>query len=139
MNDIKRVYGVDVGLKKVGLAQSDKLAIIASPIGTYSQSEAIERIKTAVVQGEIRKAVVGWPVSLKGDEGKSTEMVTSFIGSLKKKVPGIEVIKLDERFTSKVAQQYILESGAKKKKRQDKKIIDAVAAAILLQNYLDNQ
>lgn len=113
------------------------MAIIASPIGTYSQSEAIEKIRVAVAEGEIEKVVIGWPVSLQGKEGESTQMVTRFINLLKKKVPEIEVNKLDERFTSKVAQQSILESGARKKKRQDKKLVDAVAAAVLLQNYLD--
>lgn len=137
LSDIKRIFGVDVGQRKVGLAQSDKMAVLASPVGTYSQEGAIEKIKSAVVQGDIDKVVIGWPVSLKGHEGESTQMVTRFINLLKKKVPEIEVIKLDERFTSKVAQQFILQSGAKKKKRQDKEFVDAVAAAVLLQNYLD--
>ncbi|MEX1121715.1 MAG: Holliday junction resolvase RuvX [Balneolales bacterium] len=130
---------MDVGLKKVGIAQSDALAIIASPVGTYSPSEAIKLISGAVARGEVEKAVIGWPVSLKGHEGKSTQMVTNFIALLKKKAPNIEVIKLDERFTSKVAKQSIIESGATKKKRRDKKLVDAVAAAVLLQNYLDQK
>ncbi|MEX0686514.1 MAG: Holliday junction resolvase RuvX [Balneolales bacterium] len=129
--------GVDVGLKKVGIAQSDTLAILASPVGTYSQKEAIEKIKISFDRGEVDKVVIGWPISLRGHEGESTRMVTNFITLLENKVNGLEVITLDERFTSKLAQRSMLDSGYKKKKRQDKKLVDALAATILLQNYLD--
>ncbi|MEX0928890.1 MAG: Holliday junction resolvase RuvX [Balneolales bacterium] len=139
MTDIKRILGVDVGLKKVGLAQSDVMAVIATPVGTFTQAETIDKIREAVDQETVEKVIVGWPVSLRGHEGESTRMVTNFITLLKKKIPDLEVITLDERFTSKAAQQTILDSGAKKKKRRDKKLVDAVAAAILLQNYLDRR
>lgn len=112
---------------------------IASPIGAFNRNELFKKIQEIGQNCEIIKFVVGWPVHLSGQSGSSVDMVKSFIGELNKQFPEIETDVLDERFTSTMAQQAILASGAKKKKRQDKGLVDAVAATILLQNYLDRQ
>jgi putative Holliday junction resolvase len=133
----KRILALDVGKKRTGLAQSDPMFTIASPIGAYSKPELFEKIRQINSEYDIVRILLGWPVHLSGDSGESVEMVKKFRKELVKQFPDIETDILDERFTSSMAQQAILDSGAKKKKRQDKGLVDAVAAAILLQNYLD--
>ena len=132
-----RIIGIDVGTKRIGLSQSDPTRTIASPIGTYSEPELFAKISGMVQQVEI--AVVGWPLSMRGHEGASTEMVKSFVARFSKRFPQIRVELLDERFTSTLANQTIREQVSSKKKRQDKGLVDTIAAAILLQNYLDSE
>ena len=139
MKQYFRLIGIDVGKKRIGLAQSDLLQTIASPIGAFSGGEIFEKIEEIVSQAPVKTFVVGWPVLLNGDEGESVHMVKSFIGELKKMFPDIEIVTLDERFTSVMAKQAILESGTPRKKRREKGRVDAAAAAIILQNYLDTK
>lgn len=133
----KRILGVDVGRKRIGLAQSDLLRTLASPVGTYNHQEIIDKIDELMSQSNISEIVVGWPISLRGHENESTEMVQKFINRLQNKFPDITIIKEDERYTSEMAKQAIFESGRPKKKRREKGLIDNIAAAIILQNYLD--
>lgn len=137
MTGYNRLIGIDVGKKRIGLAQSDLLQTIASPIGAFSPSEIIQKLRELARKEPIQAFVVGWPLTLGGQEKEAVQMVRSFIGELKKQFPDISVITLDERFTSVMAQNAIKESGASRKKRRDKGLVDAVAASILLQNYLD--
>lgn len=139
MAEYYRIIGIDVGKKRIGLAQSDLSRTLASPIGAFAPAEIFSELKKRISGENVRKFIVGWPITLKGEEKESVHMVRSFIGELKKQFPDIEVVTLDERFTSVMAQQAILDSGVSKKKRQQKGIVDAVAAAILLQNYLDQK
>lgn len=133
----QRIIGVDVGLKRVGIAQSDLTGTLASPLGTFSSPEAISRITDLCDSGLVRLVVVGWPLTMRGEEGESVAMVRSFIDMLKKNIGSIPVETLDERFTSTLAHQSIRDAGARRKKRQRKDLVDSTAAAILLQNYLD--
>lgn len=111
---------------------------IASPIGTFSPDEAVEKLERYCREGELEKVVVGWPVTMKGERGRATDMATQFANRLRNRLNGIEVVYFDERYTSELARQSIRESGARKKKRQQKELVDTVAAAIILQNYLDS-
>jgi putative Holliday junction resolvase len=124
-------------MKRIGLAQSDPTRIIASPVGTFTESELFARVEQT--QHQIEMAVVGWPLSLKGNENTSTEMVTAFVQRFSKRFPAIKVELLDERYTSTMATNSIREMGSSKKKRQQKGLVDTIAAAILLQNYLDKK
>lgn len=139
MAEYYRIIGIDVGKKRIGLAQSDLLRIIASPIGAYTPGEIFQEIKKRISGEKVKKIVVGWPITLKGEEKESVDMVRSFIGELKKKFSDIEIITLDERFTSVMAQRTILDSGVSKKRRSQKGLVDAIAASILLQSYLDSK
>lgn len=139
MNEYYRLIGIDVGRKRIGLAQSDLLQTIASPIGAFSGGEIFKKIQDIVKQGPVKKFVIGWPIKLSGEEGESVHMVQSFIGELKKMFPDIEIVTLDERFTSVMAKQALIKSGIPKKKRREKGRVDAAAAAIILQSYLDNK
>lgn len=135
--NLKRIIGIDVGTKRVGLAQSDPTRTIASPIGTYSPDEILAKIVAEALN--IQTIVVGWPLSMRGHEGASTEMVTKFVDRIRKKLPDADIQFLDERFTSTIANQSIRHTVTSKKKRQDKGLVDTIAAAILLQSYLDRQ
>jgi putative Holliday junction resolvase len=132
---LKRILGIDVGVKRIGLAQSDPTRTFASPVGTFAENELLGKLKADC--NTIDHVVVGWPLSMRGHECASTDMVQAFVGRLKKAVPGIKIELLDERFTSVIAAQSIRETVVSKKKRQQKGLVDTVAAAILLQSYLD--
>lgn len=133
----ERIIGLDVGLKRIGLAQSDLLGMLASPMGTFNHEEIIPKLETLIEASTISKIIVGWPISLRGHENETTKLVQTFINRLNNKFPDLEIIKLDERFTSEIAKQSILDSGRSKKKRREKGLVDSVAATIILQNYLD--
>jgi putative holliday junction resolvase len=132
---LKRIFGIDVGIKRIGLAQSDPTRTFASPAGTFAEGELLRKLQTD--RNAIDRVVVGWPLSMKGHECASTEMVQAFVVRLEKAVPGIKIEMVDERFTSVMASQSIRETVVSKKKRQQKGLVDTVAAAILLQSYLD--
>jgi putative holliday junction resolvase len=136
---MQRILGVDVGLKRVGIAQSDLTGILASPLGTFSYDDAILRIAGMCDKGEVQLIVVGWPLTLRGEEGDSVDMVRKFLTRLEKVTGGVPIKTLDERFTSTIARQSIRDSGARQKKRRKKELIDSTAATILLQNYLDSK
>lgn len=133
----ERIIGIDVGNKRIGLAQSDLLGIIASPIGAYTRSGIFPKLQQLITKEGVRVVVVGWPLTPEGKEGDAVHMVKSFIGEFKKAFPGVDIVRYDERFTSVMARKAIIASGAPKKKRRDKGLVDAVSASLLLQNYLD--
>jgi putative Holliday junction resolvase len=133
----KRILGIDVGTKRIGLAQSDPTFTFASPIGTFSEGEILAKLTE--MQSFTQQIVVGWPLSMRGQEGAATQMVEKFVTKLHQKFPEIPVETLDERFTSTMANQVIRESVPSKKKRQQKGLVDTIAAAILLQSFLDRR
>ena len=137
MSEYGRFIGIDVGTKRIGLARSDLLRTIASPIGTYGRDEIFDEIRKLVEKEQVRGFVVGWPLTPKGEEGKSTEMVNKFILQLEKRFPNLKIVKVDERYTSVKAVQSMVEAGVPKMKRRNRKRIDRAAAAIILQTYLD--
>lgn len=137
MQEYARLIGIDVGKKRVGIAQTDLLRTIATPVGTYSPDNVIDAIKNIAHQAPVEKFVVGWPLSLKGEEGSATQMVTDFIKTLRQSFPNIEIAKVDERYTSNQARGLMVDAGIPKKKRQEKGRVDRIAAAIILQTYLD--
>lgn len=137
MHNYARLIGIDVGKKRVGIAQTDLLKTIASTVGTFSPEEAIEQIGKMTDKDNIEKFVVGWPLSLDGEEGSATQMVQKFIKKIHKAFPDIDIVKVDERYTSNQAREIMIKTGTPKKKRREKGRVDQIAAAIILQNYLD--
>ena len=131
-----RILAIDFGIKRVGLAVTDPLQIIASPLTTVSTAEAEKFITDYISSESVEKIVIGLPVSLQNEATDATQPVLDFIKKLEKKVGTIPIITVDERFTSKIATDAILMSGAKKKQRSDKKLIDKVSASLILQTYL---
>lgn len=138
MQNYSRLVGIDVGTKRIGVAQTDLLQTVASPVGTFSQDQVIEEIQRITSQATVAGFVVGWPLTTTGEEGKATEMVSQFINRLKKKFPDIPIHKVDERYTSNKAKEVMILTGVPKKKRQQKERVDRIAAALILQQYLDS-
>ncbi|MEX2363362.1 MAG: Holliday junction resolvase RuvX, partial [Balneolaceae bacterium] len=103
MQHYSRLIGIDVGTKRVGIAQTDLLKTIASPVGTYSPDQALTELGKIIENAPVDKFVVGWPLAPNGEEGSATQMAQDFIDKLQQLFPNIEVAKVDERFTSNIA------------------------------------
>jgi putative holliday junction resolvase len=134
----KRILGIDYGSLRVGLSLSDPLGIIAGPIDALKNDPLLfSKIKQLTVRENVKLIVVGMPLNLKGLEAYKAKEVNNFVERLKAELD-IEVVTLDERFTTTIAQKTMIAMGTKKKERQQKNgRIDSMAAAIILQGYLD--
>jgi putative Holliday junction resolvase len=129
---------VDVGTKRVGLATSDPLRLFAQVEGTYPPDEALGTLKTLNSEEGIDVVVVGWPLTEEGEEGEATEMVEAFVERLREALGPIPVERRDERYTSKMAKDLLRRAGVSQPGRYDKGRVDAAAAAVILQDYLDS-
>ena len=132
-----KAIGIDYGKKRVGIAISDSLQIIASALTTIDTPNIFTFLKDLLEKEEIDCFVIGEPKNLDGTPTDSTVITKEFVAKLSKKYPHISIKRIDERFTSKIAKQSILDAGIKKMKRRDKALVDKVSAAIILQSYLD--
>jgi len=138
VSNLKRILGIDYGSKRIGIAVSDPLGIIAQGVSVVANSSTmINEIKKLVHEYSAEMIVVGMPLNLKGEKGIKAEEVEKFITQIEKELQ-IEVVRFDERFTSKMAHQTLRDMEVKKKKRQAKGTIDRMAAALILQGYLDS-
>jgi putative Holliday junction resolvase len=133
-----RILALDFGSKRIGIAVTDPTKRIASALDTIPASKIIEFLKGYFGKESVDLIVVGVPKHLDNTESTTTHLARQFINKLKKEFPMIKVDHYDERFTSKIAAQSLIESGQSKKTRQDKSILDQVSATILLQDYLQN-
>jgi putative holliday junction resolvase len=134
---IGRIIAIDYGQKRVGLAVTDAEQIIATSLTTVRSMDAIPFLKEYVDKEPVVKFIVGEPRQMNYEKSESARFIDPFVKQLKKEFPGIPVERVDERFTSMMAVNSIRESGAKKKVRQNKALVDTVSATILLQTYLD--
>ncbi|MCL5020192.1 MAG: Holliday junction resolvase RuvX [Bacteroidetes bacterium] len=143
MPDGKRVLGIDFGMKRVGVAVSDPMGIIARGIDTLENDKNLSaRIIDIVKKMNVGRIVVGKPLKLSGEAGTSAEAAATFALKLRERlsleVPGVEIVEWDERFTTTMAQRIQLELGVKKKERQKKSNLDRMASQLILQSYLDS-
>ena len=134
-----RIVAVDYGTRRVGLAVADPLRLFAQPFGTFAPDEAVEALRALRRADGIATIVVGWPLTPEGEEGPATERVRPFFNRLRNAFPGVEVVPWDERFSSARAKEAIRAAGAGWKARRDKGRVDRAAAAVVLQEYLDEQ
>lgn len=134
-----RIIGIDYGTKKVGLAVTDPLQIICSPLTTVPTGEIFDFLKKYLAEEEVEGIVIGEPKNLDGSPAQIAHLVVGFVRKLKKLYPNLTYAMEDERFTSVEAKQIILKSGAKKKKRRDKTLVDRVSASLILQAYMDRR
>lgn len=134
-----RIMAIDYGQKRVGLAVTDEGQIIATPLTTVPARDVIEFIRRYTASEKVDIFVVGEPKQMNNQASESVKYIDPFVRSLSREFPLIPIERYDERFTSKLAQKAILESGAKKKDRQNKALVDTVSAAILLQSYLESR
>ena len=140
MTGTRRIVGVDFGTKRVGLAKSDPLCMFAQPLGTYSPSDAIAVIRAIDASDGIDVILIGWPLDADGNENVSTDRVDEYVGKLRESLPDhIEIVKWDERGSSRAATQELVRAGARRKHRGRSGATDRVAAALILQEYLDER
>ncbi len=132
-----RVVAVDYGTRRVGLALADPLRVIAQPYGTYAPEEALRVLQQLHAREGIDTLVIGWPLTEMGTEGEATRRVERFIRRLRRLLPGVQIVRWDERYTSELARERLREVGGPRKKRRDKGRVDQMAAAILLQEFLE--
>jgi len=131
-----RILAIDYGEKRFGLAQTDPLNLFAQPLTTIFSTEFESWIKTYLQKETLSAFVVGMPKRLSGEDTHSTERVRQFIDWLKQNFPEIPVYTIDERYSSKEAQDQIIQMGKTKIQRREKGLIDTVAATLILQTYL---
>lgn len=132
-----KIVAIDFGLKRTGIAITDELCIIASPLTTIASAELMPFLIKLVASEVIDTIVLGEPKRLDGSDTHISENIRILRTVLMKQFPNIPIEMMDERFTSKMASQSISSGGLKKSKREDKSLIDMVSAAIILQSYLD--
>ena len=134
-----RILAIDYGQKRVGLAVTDELRIIATALTTVHSKDVIRFLKDYLQTKKVDCFVVGEPRQMNNTISDSAKFIEPFVKKLKKEFPDIPVERYDERFTSKIAVQTMVSAGLKKKDRQNKALIDKVSAVLILQSYLDSQ
>ncbi len=133
---MSRLLAIDYGTKRVGLAVSDPLKIIATSLATVRAHDAIVYLKKYIVSEPVECFIVGMPLKLDGSNSESAVHVEKFISLLRKNFPGINIERIDERYTSTIATRAMLDMGLKKKDRQKKENVDQLSAVLILQSYM---
>lgn len=133
-----RILGIDYGRKRCGIAVTDPLKIIANGLTTVPSHTLIDFLQDYTKKENVEKIIVGLPKQLNGTPSESMNYITPFLNRLRKVLPDIPVEMYDERFTSTIAHKAMLDGGMKKKDRQNKEIVDTIAASIILNDYLQS-
>jgi putative Holliday junction resolvase len=136
---MSRILAIDYGTKRVGIAATDPLQLIASPLTTVEATQIITFLKQYMVNETVSTIVVGKPMRLDGSDTHATLPTEKFVSSLRQHFPQVTIVQIDERFTSAIAQRTLLEMGMKKKDRQNKSHVDQISAALILQTYLESK
>lgn len=131
-----RILCIDYGLKRTGIAVTDPLQIIATGLTTLASGELISFLKNYFLREPVELILIGWPTNWDDSGTHATPLVEKCIADLQKNFPDLPIIKVDERYTSKMAKDAMLEMGMKKKDRRNKSLVDEIAATIMLQEYL---
>jgi putative holliday junction resolvase len=132
-----RILAIDFGTKRIGLAVTDPLKLIASSLATVESKEAIAWIKNYCQKESVETFVVGKPLQMDGSDSQSAPATEKFISLLAQAFPNIAIVRVDERLTSKIASRAMVEMGLKKKDRQKKGNIDQISAVLILQSYME--
>ena len=134
-----RILAIDYGQKRTGIAVTDELQIIASGLTTIPTETALTFLKDYFQKEEVIKVLIGEPKQMNGEPSESAPIIEAFVTKFKTVFPDMEVVRVDERFTSKMAFQTMIDSGLKKKQRQNKALIDEISATIMLRDYLSRK
>ena len=131
-----RILSIDYGKKRTGLAATDPLQIIAGGLATVATSELFDYLKAYIAREEVERIVIGEPRQPNGQPSENLQRVRQFVNRWRKEMPQIPIEFYDERFTSVLAHQAMLDGGLRKKARQDKALVDEISATIILQDYM---
>ncbi|TRW23041.1 Holliday junction resolvase RuvX [Flavobacterium zepuense] len=131
-----RILAIDYGEKRTGIAVTDEMQLIASGLTTIPSGTALAFLTDYFAKEKVEKVLIGEPKQMNGLPSQSAGLIDAFTAKFTNQFPDMQVVRVDERFTSKMAFQTMINSGLKKKQRQDKGLIDEISATILLQDYL---
>lgn len=134
-----RILAFDYGTKRIGIAVTDPLQIIATGLDTIHPKDIIDYLKKYLISEQVELFVVGEPKQMDGSPSQSEPQIKGFITILKKHFPEIPIERIDERFTSKMASAVVAQSGLKKSDRHNKERLDTISATIILQTYLEKK
>lgn len=131
-----RILALDYGTKRTGIAVTDEMQIIASGLATVPTVDLMPYLEKYFKEEKVELVLVGEPKQMDNTASQSEAGILEFLKKFSEKFPEMEVKRVDERFTSKMAARTMFDSGLKKKKRQDKALLDEISATIILQSYL---
>lgn len=131
-----KVIALDFGMKRTGIAISDEMKMIASGLRTVETRNLMQELKKIIKEESVDTLVVGQPKHIDGKPMQLEKNILYFIEDVQALFPSLVIKRIDERFTSKMAFQTMIDSGLKKKQRQNKGLVDEISATIILQNYL---
>ena len=134
-----RILAIDYGKKRTGVAVTDVLQMIANGLTTVATPELMDFLLKYVEKEPVERIIVGHPKQMNNEDSENMKRIVPFVNQLKKKLPRIPVEMVDERFTSVLAHQAMLDGGLKKKARQNKALVDEISATIILQSYLESK
>lgn len=134
-----RIMAFDYGTKRIGIAVTDPMQLIATALTTIHPEDIWRFLAEYTQKEEVETFVVGKPLQMDGTASQSAQHIVGFMRKLKKTYPSIPIVEIDERFTSKLASQAIAQSGMGKNKRREKGLVDAISATIILQSYMDSK
>lgn len=134
-----RILGIDYGRKRSGVAVTDPMQIVAGNLATVPTHTLLQFIKDYMARETVDRIVIGQPTQLNGEPSESMRYITPFVNRLRKELPDLPIVMYDERFTSAIAHQAMIDGGMKKSDRRDKARVDAIAATIILNDYLQSK
>ena len=134
-----RILGIDYGRKRTGVAVTDPLQIVAGNLATVPTHTLMSFIKDYIAREQVERIVIGQPTQLNGEPSESMKYITPFVNKLRKELPDMPIVMYDERFTSTIAHRAMIDGGMKKSDRRDKSRVDAIAATIILNDYLQSK
>lgn len=136
---MSRILAIDYGTKRSGIAVSDPLQLIANGLTTVPTHQLLTFVKDYVAHEAVERILIGQPKQMNNEASSNMQRIVPFVASLKKQIPNIPIEYVDERFTSVLAHQAMLDGGLKKKARQDKALVDEISATIILRDYLESK
>ena len=131
-----RIMAIDLGRKRSGIAVTDPLQIIANGLTTVESHKVVDFVLDYVKREEVEQIVIGEPKDMKNNPSDCSKYIEPIVNRLKKLLPDMKIVRFDERFTSVLAHQAMIDGGLKKKARQDKALVDEISATIILEDYL---
>lgn len=136
---MSRLLSIDYGKKRTGIAVSDPLQIIANGLTTVETTNIFNFLKDYLGKEDVETIIVGLPKQMSGELSENMKRIEPFVNRLKKLYPNINIEYYDERFSSKMAHQVMIDGGLKKKDRQNKELVDEISATIILQGYMESR
>lgn len=134
-----RILAIDYGQKRTGIAVTDEMQIIASGLTTIPSETVLDFLQDYFKKEKVEKVLIGEPKQMNNEPSQSAPLIEAFVEKFKNSFPDVPLERVDERFTSKMAFQTMIDSGLKKKQRQNKALIDEISATIMLQDYLSRK